>query len=85
MNDCLWVVAVSNWRTRPTHHLPFYKISAASQSQLFNLSQQSRFSISDGLFRENAIGNSFWENGCIGRHLEPELADAVPLNLPDYE
>lgn len=47
--------------------------------------QQSHFSMSDGPFRENAIGNTFRENGSTGRHRETEPVLAIQLHLPNWE
>lgn len=44
-------------------------------------SQQSRFSMSDGPVRENAIGNGFWGYGLTRRHRDIDPALAVPLEL----
>lgn len=48
-------------------------------------SQQSRFSVSNRPFRDNAIGNRFWENGSNLSASETEHAFAVPLNLLFWE
>jgi hypothetical protein len=38
-----------------------------------------------GRFGKMQSGIGFGKNGWIGRHLEPELPDAVPLNLPLWD
>lgn len=66
----------------PSHSRPFGRSAWHPETGRFGDSQQSRSSISDGPFRENAIGNRFWENGPTRRHWKTNPAAAVPLSLP---
>ena len=73
---------------KATHFRPFGRSTENPETGRSTNSQQSRFSIFNGPFRENAIANRFWENAHPGGNGKPILpwlsCRTFPIRVPAW-